>query len=198
MITSTPPLLLLAPSPPPPPSEVKELDSNMQYLVYENHSKFITASETIKEVHNYKATQHPHWKIIVLFDPFNIIHVHYFKSSLPPSLTSSPAFFFTLKMKDDFQRLEDDMGRLSARMEEISGSSKGINTALADRRQQINKLTSVHHMLKKVRRDGGKKEDERGGGGEKEREGREREKKKEEGEVFLSDRCLFLFHSCSL
>ena len=31
-------------------SETQQLDSNMQYLVYENHSKFITASETIKEV----------------------------------------------------------------------------------------------------------------------------------------------------
>ena len=30
--------------------ETQELDTNMQYLVYENHSKFITASETIKEV----------------------------------------------------------------------------------------------------------------------------------------------------
>ena len=39
---------------PPPPhthtSEIQELDSNMQYLVYENHSKFIKASETIREV----------------------------------------------------------------------------------------------------------------------------------------------------
>ena len=30
--------------------EIQELDSNMQYLVYENHSKFIKASETIREV----------------------------------------------------------------------------------------------------------------------------------------------------
>ena len=32
------------------PAEIQELDSNMQYLVYENHSKFIKASETIREV----------------------------------------------------------------------------------------------------------------------------------------------------
>lgn len=31
-------------------TEIQELDSNMQYLVYENHSKFIKASETIREV----------------------------------------------------------------------------------------------------------------------------------------------------
>ena len=31
-------------------AEIQELDSNMQYLVYENHSKFIKASETIREV----------------------------------------------------------------------------------------------------------------------------------------------------
>ena len=34
----------------PQSSEIQELDSNMQYLVYENHSKFIKASETIREV----------------------------------------------------------------------------------------------------------------------------------------------------
>ena len=34
----------------PRSSEIQELDSNMQYLVYENHSKFIKASETIREV----------------------------------------------------------------------------------------------------------------------------------------------------
>ena len=35
---------------PPHTPEIQELDSNMQYLVYENHSKFIKASETIREV----------------------------------------------------------------------------------------------------------------------------------------------------
>ena len=32
------------------PKDISELDSKMQYLVYENHSKFIKASETIREV----------------------------------------------------------------------------------------------------------------------------------------------------
>lgn len=82
--------------------ETQQLDSNMQYLVYENHSKFITASETIKE------------------------------------------------MKDDFQHLEDDMGHLSSKMSEIRDSSDGINQALSDRKQQITKLSSVHHLLKKL------------------------------------------------
>lgn len=54
------------------------------------------------------------------------------------------------KMKDDFQRLEDDMGHLNSRVVEIQDSSNSINTALADRKQQINKLSSVHHLLKKV------------------------------------------------
>lgn len=31
-------------------ADIQELDSNMQYLVYENHAKFIKASETIREV----------------------------------------------------------------------------------------------------------------------------------------------------
>jgi uncharacterized coiled-coil protein SlyX len=82
--------------------ETQQLDSNMQYLVYENHSKFIKASETIKE------------------------------------------------MKDDFQRLEDDMSQLNSRVTEIRTSSDTINDALAERKQQIAKLSSVHHLLKKL------------------------------------------------
>ena len=53
-------------------------------------------------------------------------------------------------MKDDFQHLEDDMGHLSSKMSEIRDSSDGINQALSDRKQQITKLSSVHHLLKKV------------------------------------------------
>ncbi|XP_019849380.1 PREDICTED: vacuolar protein sorting-associated protein 51 homolog [Amphimedon queenslandica] len=82
--------------------ETLQLDSNMQHLVYENHSKFIKASETIKE------------------------------------------------MKDDFQRLEDGMSKLSSRIEGIRSSSNSINEALSERKQQIAKLSSVHHLLKKL------------------------------------------------
>ena len=53
-------------------------------------------------------------------------------------------------MKDDFQRLEDDMTHLGSRMEEITASSAGINKALADRKKEISKLCGVHHLLKKV------------------------------------------------
>ena len=53
-------------------------------------------------------------------------------------------------MKDDFQRLEDDMTHLGSHMEEISASSATINKALADRKREISKLCGVHHLLKKV------------------------------------------------
>ena len=53
-------------------------------------------------------------------------------------------------MKDDFQRLEDDMTHLSSRMEEITTSSNSINSALTDRKREISKLCGVHHLLKKV------------------------------------------------
>ncbi|XP_064382832.1 vacuolar protein sorting-associated protein 51 homolog isoform X2 [Halichondria panicea] len=82
--------------------EIQELDSNMQYLVYENHSKFIKASETIRE------------------------------------------------MKDDFQHLEDDMGTLGARMDDITTSSNSINSALEDRKKEISKLCGVNYLLKKL------------------------------------------------
>ena len=53
-------------------------------------------------------------------------------------------------MKDDFQLLEDDMSNLNSKMVEIRESSNGINQALAERKQQITKLSSVHHLLKRV------------------------------------------------
>lgn len=53
-------------------------------------------------------------------------------------------------MKDDFQRLEDDMTKLRSRMIEIRSSSDLINDSLSERKQQIMKLSSVHHLLKKV------------------------------------------------
>ena len=89
----------------------------MQYLVYENHSKFIKASETIKEVWNH-------------IDLMNVFH--------------------SLQMKDDFQRLEDDMTKLRSRVIDIRTSSDTINEALSERKQQIMKLSSVHYLLKKV------------------------------------------------
>ncbi len=53
-------------------------------------------------------------------------------------------------MKDDFQHLEDDMNNLNTKMVEIRESSNVINQSLAERKQQITKLSSVHHLLKRV------------------------------------------------
>ena len=55
-----------------------------------------------------------------------------------------------LQMKDDFQRLEDDMSHLGSKVDEITASSASINRALADRKREISKLCGVHHLLKKV------------------------------------------------
>ncbi len=55
-------------------------------------------------------------------------------------------------MKDDFQHLENDMGTLGNRMDEITSSSSSINTALEDRKKEISKLCGVNYLLKKVLR----------------------------------------------
>ena len=57
---------------------------------------------------------------------------------------------YVLQMKSDFHRMEDEMSLLSGKMKEIMSASASINSALADRRQQIAKLSGVHHLLKKV------------------------------------------------
>ena len=58
-----------------------------------------------------------------------------------------------LQMKSDFHRMEDEMSLLSGKMQEIMSASTSINSALASRRQQIAKLSGVHHLLKKVTQD---------------------------------------------
>ena len=55
-----------------------------------------------------------------------------------------------LQMKSDFHRMEDEMTLLSGKMQEIMSASTSINSALSNRRQQIAKLSGVHHLLKKV------------------------------------------------
>ena len=78
-------------------------------------------------------------------------HLHLFllrKVIQPLTLSLSPLSL--PQMKDDFQRLEDDMDHLSSRMEQITEASNSINSALADRKQEISQLCGVHHLLKKV------------------------------------------------
>ena len=57
---------------------------------------------------------------------------------------------FLLQMKSDFHRMEDEMSLLSGKMQEIMSASASINSALANRRQQVAKLSGVHRLLKKV------------------------------------------------
>jgi len=99
-------------------AEIRELDGDMQRLVYENYSKFIKATDMIREVY------------------FTFLVI------APPT--------FVLQMKSDFHRMEDEMSLLSGKMQEIMSASANINSALANRRQQIAKLSGVHHLLKKV------------------------------------------------
>ena len=57
---------------------------------------------------------------------------------------------FRVKMKNDFKKMEDEMDRLSTNMASITEFSGKISDTLQDRRQQIQKLSGVHTLLKKV------------------------------------------------
>jgi len=54
-------------------------------------------------------------------------------------------------MKTDFKKMEDEMDHLATNMASITEFSAGISDTLQDRRQQLNKLSGVHTLLKKVR-----------------------------------------------
>ena len=54
-------------------------------------------------------------------------------------------------MKTDFKKMEEEMDSLASNMDTITEFSASISGTLQDRREQINKLSSVHTLLKKVR-----------------------------------------------
>ncbi|XP_070539803.1 vacuolar protein sorting-associated protein 51 homolog isoform X2 [Ptychodera flava] len=54
------------------------------------------------------------------------------------------------KMKNDFKKMEDEMDGLVTNMAAITEFSASISNTLQDRRQQINKLSGVHTLLKKL------------------------------------------------
>uniref|UniRef100_A0ABM0GLJ8 Vacuolar protein sorting-associated protein 51 homolog n=1 Tax=Saccoglossus kowalevskii TaxID=10224 RepID=A0ABM0GLJ8_SACKO len=53
------------------------------------------------------------------------------------------------KMKNDFKKMEYEMDGLVSNMTKITSFSASISNTLQDRRQQINKLSGVHSLLKK-------------------------------------------------
>jgi hypothetical protein len=53
-------------------------------------------------------------------------------------------------MKNDFKKMEDEMGNLVSNMDSITESSDKINATFKDRRQEISKLSGVNALLKKV------------------------------------------------
>jgi hypothetical protein len=55
-------------------------------------------------------------------------------------------------MKNDFKKMEDEMGKLVSNMETITDFSDKINSTFKDRRQEIGKLSGIHVLLKKVQR----------------------------------------------
>ncbi|KAG1700935.1 Vacuolar protein sorting-associated protein 51 [Nymphon striatum] len=54
------------------------------------------------------------------------------------------------KMKNDFKKMEDEMDGLATNMESITKFSGTVSDTLQDRRQQIDKLSNVHSLLKKL------------------------------------------------
>lgn len=58
--------------------------------------------------------------------------------------------YFSLKMKHDFKKMEEEMTELEKNMSAITDFSEKISSTLQDKRQQITKLSGVHSLLTKV------------------------------------------------
>lgn len=83
-------------------SDVKTLSSEMQMLVYENYSKFISATDTIRD------------------------------------------------MQENVQAMEGEMLSLTTTMADIDIMSASVNSSLADKRSQIDKLVRARRLLKRL------------------------------------------------
>ena len=53
-------------------------------------------------------------------------------------------------MKNDFHRMEDEMGKLDKTLSTVMDFSDKVSNALQDKREQISKLSGVHILLQKV------------------------------------------------
>ena len=81
---------------------MRQLDSEIQTLVYENYNKFIAATDTIRQ------------------------------------------------MRQDFRHMEQEMEKLQLSMTTINDMSSQIDTALSPHKNKINKLASIHELLRKL------------------------------------------------
>ncbi|KAJ8610852.1 hypothetical protein CTAYLR_006476 [Chrysophaeum taylorii] len=82
--------------------DVKTLSGDMQTLVYENYSKFISATDTIRD------------------------------------------------MQRNVSAMEDEMRSLTTTMADIDSMSTAVNSSLADKRAQIDKLVRARRLLKRL------------------------------------------------
>ena len=53
-------------------------------------------------------------------------------------------------MKNDFHRMEDEMGKLDSTLSTVMDFSDKVSSALQEKREQIAKLSGVHILLQKV------------------------------------------------
>eukprot|EP00112_Aurelia_sp_Birch-Aquarium-sp1_P006498 Seg1716.21 transcript_id=Seg1716.21/GoldUCD/mRNA.D3Y31 product="Vacuolar protein sorting-associated protein 51" protein_id=Seg1716.21/GoldUCD/D3Y31 len=54
------------------------------------------------------------------------------------------------KMKNDFHRMEDEMGKLDSTLSTVMDFSDKVSSALQEKREQISKLSGVHILLQKL------------------------------------------------
>lgn len=107
-------------------SEVRTLESDMQTLVYENYNKFISATDTIRDMASSVLS---HSRQIVL------LGTHH-----------SPGLPFNRQLDG----MEGEMDLLTTNMTSISTVSSIIDSSLSSRRERIAKLIDSHTLLKKL------------------------------------------------
>ncbi|MBA0620786.1 hypothetical protein Godav_006463 [Gossypium davidsonii] len=119
-------------------AEIKNIDTDLQMLVYENYNKFISATDAIKrKIFDVVATVVCSIKLSGLL---KFAHKHCFLYW---------NFDFN-RMKSNIVGMETNMDHLLDKIMSVQSKSDGVNTSLFEKREHIEKLHRTRNLLRKV------------------------------------------------
>ncbi|KAA3462423.1 vacuolar protein sorting-associated protein 51-like protein [Gossypium australe] len=119
-------------------AEIKNIDTDLQMLVYENYNKFISATDAIKrKICDVVATVVCSIKLSGLL---KFVHNHCF-------LYCNIDFN---RMKSNIVGMETNMEHLLDKIMSVQSKSDGVNTSLFEKREHIEKLHRTRNLLRKV------------------------------------------------
>ena len=125
-------------------NETRKLDSGMKTLVYENYNKFISATDTIRQMKtNVVNMEEEMGRLGDNIEVTRVICCSHRTPSLPPFLWVL-MFLFLISLP-----FRGECHQLTQTKQKITESSEKVSYQLADNRSSIERLSAVSRLLKK-------------------------------------------------